>query len=70
MFKKNYQATPMSYVLKLRLHEACTLLTGSGRAIAAIAYDVGFSDSNYFTRQFRKSFGMPPRQYRASGQKD
>ena len=29
-----------------------------------IAFEVGFNDSNYFTRQFRKTTGLSPRDYR------
>jgi len=32
--------------------------------VTEIAFDVGFNDSNYFTRQFRKVTGLSPRDYR------
>ncbi|WDQ16312.1 helix-turn-helix domain-containing protein [Rhodopirellula sp. P2] len=32
--------------------------------ITDIAFEVGFSDSNYFSRQFRTHLGLSPREYR------
>ena len=34
--------------------------------MASISANVGFTDSNYFARAFRRIKGMPPRQYRQS----
>ena len=42
-----------------RRHLALRQLT-----LTEIAFDVGFNDSNYFTRQFRKATGLSPRDYR------
>ena len=35
----------------------------------AIAFEVGFRDANYFTRQFRKRHGLSPRQFRKEHRK-
>jgi len=32
--------------------------------VTEIAFQVGFTDSNYFTRQFNKLIGVTPSQYR------
>ena len=32
--------------------------------ITSAAFKAGFNDSNYFARQFRKTFGLSPREYR------
>ena len=34
-------------------------------SIGEIADRTGFSDSNYFCRQFRKHFNLPPQKYRS-----
>ncbi len=64
VFKENYNMTPMNYIIQLRLQHACSLLKNSAYSISDIAYESGFSDSNYFTRQFRKMLGVTPKEYR------
>lgn len=56
--------SPSEYLLKLRILKARRLLEREHRPVTAIAYDCGFSDSNYFTRVFHKLVGMTPREYR------
>ncbi|HSV93232.1 MAG TPA: AraC family transcriptional regulator, partial [Desulfobacterales bacterium] len=54
---------PMRYVTRLRITRACDLLkTGDGN-VTEVAYRVGFGDSNYFSRQFRRVMGRTPREY-------
>lgn len=56
--------TPIAYLLQLRLNHAVHLLRHSAQNITEIAFAAGFNDSNYFTRQFRRRFGLSPRQWR------
>ncbi len=58
-------SAPVAYLIKQRLNRAATLLRQGDRRISEIAVEVGFSDSNYFTRQFRNVFGCPPNEYRS-----
>ena len=37
----------------------------TGMSITEIALTVGYQDVSGFNRQFLKTFGMPPREYRA-----
>jgi AraC-like DNA-binding protein len=55
---------PIKYLIQLRIREASRLLRSTDRSISDIAFDVGFSDSNYFSRQFRNALGLSPREYR------
>jgi AraC family L-rhamnose operon transcriptional activator RhaR/AraC family L-rhamnose operon regulatory protein RhaS len=64
IFKENYRTTPIDYIIKLRLEHACFLLRKSESGITEIAAQSGFDDSNYFTRQFKKYFGITPKDYR------
>ena len=57
-------SSPIAYLINQRINRAATLLRQNGQSITDIAFAVGFSDSNYFTRQFRKVFGFPPNEYR------
>ncbi|MEC0123648.1 helix-turn-helix domain-containing protein [Paenibacillus pabuli] len=66
IFRSYYQMTPISYLQKLRLEKACYLLKHGNLSITEISYECGFNDSNYFTRQFTKAYGMSPKTYRQS----
>lgn len=63
-FKANNGTSISGYINKLRLNDAKILLKNTHLSIAAISSLVGFSDSNYFSNIFKKSFGDPPLQYR------
>jgi len=67
-FLRAFQAavgkSPIAYLIQLRINRAAILLRTSRQSVTEIAYDVGFSDSNYFTRQFRQLVGISPRSYR------
>jgi AraC-like DNA-binding protein len=63
-FKKITGTSPLDYHLKKRIENACSLLKNTDNTITMIAYDTGFSDSNYFSRQFKKVKGETPGEYR------
>lgn len=65
IFRATYQTTPGNYLLALRMQHACSLLVNTDLSISEIAFECGFNDSNYFTRQFGKLFHSTPRQYRS-----
>ena len=52
--------TPNQLVRSVRLHKAKELLLSSGHDITHAAYQTGFSSLSYFTKCFRKEFGMAP----------
>jgi AraC-like DNA-binding protein/mannose-6-phosphate isomerase-like protein (cupin superfamily) len=63
-FHASVGQSPIEYLLKMRLQRAQELLLASRASIAHIAFEVGFGDANYFTRQFRKTNGISPRDFR------
>ncbi|MCC2634268.1 MAG: AraC family transcriptional regulator [Ramlibacter sp.] len=67
-FKRRFaQATgmaPLDYVHHVRLEEAKQMLEGGSDAVEAIAMDIGYSDSSFFSRLFKRKVGMTPVQYR------
>ena len=65
MFKGETGLTPNDYVQRLRIGRACEALTASRETITSIACAMGFSDSQYFARVFRKYMGETPSDYRA-----
>ena len=67
-FIRTFESTmgypPIKYLIRRRVQQACKLLQESERSITDIAMAVGFTDSNYFSRQFRSLTGSSPRGYR------
>jgi AraC family L-rhamnose operon transcriptional activator RhaR/AraC family L-rhamnose operon regulatory protein RhaS len=56
--------SPIANLVQLRVNRAAALLRQTNQSVTEIAFQVGFHDSNYFTRQFHKLLGVTPRQYR------
>ena len=56
--------TTKQYIKRRQLYAAQKLLSNSELGIAEIAYELGFSDSNYFVRVFKSEFGLPPGAFR------
>jgi AraC-like DNA-binding protein len=52
--------TTSNYILKVRLNKAKKHLIKSQKPIGDIAMECGFSDFAYFSRSFKKEFGMTP----------
>ena len=64
LFKKETGQSPIDYINKYRIEKAGILLKNTDKNITDIAQQVGFDDSNYFSRIFKKYNGVSPRYYR------
>ncbi len=64
MFKKAFNISPVNYIISVRISRAQEMLINSTLNISEIAIKTGFSDSNYFSRTFKKVTGTSPRSYR------
>ncbi|WP_438444162.1 helix-turn-helix domain-containing protein [Gorillibacterium sp. sgz5001074] len=64
VFQSYFQTTPMTYLQRLRMEHASSLLKQTKLPIMDISSICGFNDSNYFTRQFTRIFGLSPKAYR------
>lgn len=69
-FSKAMGCPPMVFLIGRRMKEAVRLLRESDRNITEIAYACGFSDSNYFARQFRRQHGLSPSAFRNRGRRE
>jgi len=58
-FKSDFGLTPLEYQHRLRVSEAISALS-RGKAILDIGYDVGFTDTSRFYKNFRKITGTSP----------
>lgn len=67
-FMRSFQAamggSPIAHLIQLRVNQAASLLRRTEHSVTEIAFQVGFSDSNYFARQFRTLLGVTPSRYR------
>ncbi len=64
-FKTITGLTPETFLLNYRLKHAATLLIEQPHlSVAEIAYQSGFSTAAYFSRCFKKQFGVSPLSYR------
>ena len=64
IFSETFHTTPLNYIIALRINHACSLLRESKLTMSEIAFQCGFSDSNYFSRIFKKKTGLTLRQFR------
>jgi len=64
IFKEQYGTTINVYISNKRITQAKQLLRFSDKSVEQIAEEVGITDSNYFTRQFKKIEGITPVEYR------
>ena len=65
-FKKVAGMTLVAYLNHVRLSNAVRLLRETDLSICEIANHSGFSDQSYFDKRFKRAFGQPPKQFRAS----
>ncbi|QHW35317.1 AraC family transcriptional regulator [Paenibacillus rhizovicinus] len=66
MFKQVTGVSPMQFLLKVRMERAKELLNEQHHlSIDQVASSVGYPDALYFSKQFRKTFGCSPSEYRA-----
>ncbi|PIU92840.1 MAG: AraC family transcriptional regulator, partial [Armatimonadetes bacterium CG06_land_8_20_14_3_00_66_21] len=63
-FRNATGCSPLDYLVRVRIHRAMELLKEADLSIAEVAQQVGFADSNYFSRQFRSLVGCGPRRFR------
>ena len=65
VFKKETGLTPLQYLTDKRLENAANNLAMSGGKgnISEIAYQCGFSEPLYFSRLFKRKYGVSPRSY-------
>lgn len=66
IFQKHTQHAPMDFFINLKMTRACSLLRSTDLHIYEIAQQLGYSDQYYFSRIFKKTVGISPKQYKNS----
>lgn len=65
LLKKHTGDTPVTYLNRIRLHEAQRLLSQSNKPITEIGLEVGFNSSQYFATVFKEFTDLDARSFRA-----
>lgn len=64
LFKSEIGMTPVQYQKRLRLLEARRLLESTFLNVQEVMIRVGLGDDSHFVRDFKKTYGLAPAQYR------
>ncbi len=64
LFKEELGVTFIGFLTKVRIEQAKNLLLETNLTIQQISYKVGYQDSSYFTKVFKKMEGRTPTQFR------
>lgn len=64
MFRDHLHTTPVTWILRVKMRRARTLLRTRRLSVAEVGEQVGISDSYYFSKCFKKETGYSPLEYR------
>ena len=70
VFRDVIGCAPYSYVLDLRFAKAKELLKHSALPISRISEQIGMTDPLYFSRAFKRKYGMSPEMYRRASEEE
>ena len=69
IFKNETNQTLNQYITECRIDKSKRLLLDPRNRINDISYKVGYSDSNYFSKSFKKLVGLSPTEFREKNTK-
>lgn len=64
-FKKQMGISPIAYLNNYKLSVAAEMLTNTSDTASEIGYSVGINNPLYFSKLFKKTYGMSPKEYRS-----
>lgn len=62
-FKEVTAMTPLQFQKQMRMQEAKRLMVSQDLDVASAGHRVGYDDPSYFSRDYRRFFGAPPRRH-------
>ena len=64
VFKELMGEAPINYLIRIRLAKACEFMQQQPDiSIRTVAASVGYDDAYYFSKLFKKHYGVSPREY-------
>ena len=70
VFQKELNITIQNFLIDFRMHKSANLLVSTAMPIKDISNQVGYHDQLVFSKAFKKKFGMSPKSYRSSQNKN
>lgn len=64
LFTKQQQASPSKFYRALKFKKAKDLLENSFLSIKEIMREIGINDKSHFSKDFKKIYGLSPKEYR------
>ena len=64
LFKATYGISPRKYVNRLKTSYAADLISSGVHSVTDACYLAGFENTSYFSREFKKRFGVSPIEYK------
>ncbi len=64
-FRRHFEVSPIEYLIRLRLHAAAYHLRNVNYRVSEVGGLVGYDDIYYFSKLFKKRYGISPRAMRA-----
>ncbi|WP_134700687.1 response regulator [Ammoniphilus sp. YIM 78166] len=63
-FRQEFGTTIVNYVSQIRIEKAKVLLMNPHLKIAEVGKNIGYEDEKYFSRVFKRTTGLSPKEYR------
>ena len=69
LFKEQMGITTIDYLTSVRIDHAKRLLLATEKSCSIICFEVGYNNQSYFTRIFKETVAMTPRQFRENNKR-
>ena len=69
-FRKTMGNTPLNYLRTVRMQKAMSVLSESERSLEQVAQEVGYQDAFSFSKVFKRTVGVAPRDFRRQDVQD
>lgn len=63
MYQRAFQLAPMERVTAIRMEQAAQLLRNPSQSVTNVALQVGYQSMSAFLQQFKKKYGVSPKEY-------
>ncbi len=64
IFRTYYGTSPVKYINELKISHAKELLASGMYSVTEVAFQSGYTDTSFFSREFKKNTGVTPKDYR------